>query len=110
MFDFIGMMSNHEDRVVANYEEGELIVDTALVTDGEHIYETAIQHPEYNKGKWVVVEAYDDTASAQAGHEKWVKIMTADALPDELSECMNSGISQLGEAFGLYFKYKREEN
>lgn len=100
MFDFFGMADNYDERVVARYENGALIVDTCSVTDGSHPYETGISHPRYNNGKWVIVEAYDTKTDAKKGHEEWVKKMTAPKLPPSLSDCGNAGISQLFLAVG----------
>jgi hypothetical protein len=95
MFGFIFDMGNHEDRVVANYKQVGLIVDTARVSDGAHPFETGVSHPKYKHGDWVIVEAYDSQEAAQIGHAKWVKIMTAEELPSSLTECGNSLISNV---------------
>jgi len=94
MFNFLGMIGNYEMRKVANFCDGILEVDTASVTDGAHPFETAVAHPDFNDGKWVIVEAYDTKEAAQIGHDKWVKKMTTD-IPDELVDCQNSQISQM---------------
>lgn len=107
IFDFMSMANNYEQRLVDNYEDDILIVDTCLVTDGEKQYETAIQHPDYYKDKWIVVEAYDTKEEAQVGHDKWVKIMTTEPLPEQLVDCCNSAVGQLAATFGVDFTYKR---
>jgi hypothetical protein len=88
MFGFLSMMDNYEDRKVANYsdEKSGLIVDTCAVTDSDEPFETGICHPNYNDGKWVIVEMYSSKEKAQEGHEKWVKIMTAKKLPANLKD------------------------
>lgn len=48
---------------------------TCAVTDSEEPFETGICHPNYNSGKWVIVEMYNSKERAQAGHDKWVKIL-----------------------------------
>lgn len=79
------MEDTYEERKVAHYEEvGYLGVDTALVTDSPHPYETAVCHVSYNDGNWIIVETYDTKEEAAQGHERWVATMTADELPDEL--------------------------
>ncbi len=93
MFDFISMIGNYDERLVDRLEDGDLIISTVFVTDGTHPYETGIAHPEYNDGKFVIVEAYDDKVLAQKGHDQWVKLMTSDSLPDELIDCANAGIA-----------------
>ena len=96
MFGFLDMIGNYEDRKVDNYQgDNNLEIDTCSVTDGEHDYETAVAHPEYNHGKWVIVEAYDTKDEAQAGHNKWVKKMTGKKLPAKLTDCTNDAISKL---------------
>lgn len=105
MFDFCNMMDNYEERVVANFENGELVVDTAAVTDGTHPFETGITSPEYNSGKWIIVEAYDTKELAQAGHDRWVKIMTENP-PNQLRDCQNAHISQLLDGELLVFNRK----
>lgn len=86
--------TNYEERKVDRYEKDDLLVDTCSCTDGNHEYETAILHPEYGDN-WVIVEAYDSREQAQAGHDKWVKTMTMEPLPEVLTDCQNSRISQL---------------
>ena len=95
MFDFFMDAFNYDQRVVDRYEEGEVVVDTASVSDGSQPYETGICHPEYNDGDWVIVEAYDTKEEAQEGHIKWVYKMTDKNLPTRLTDCCNAGIAQL---------------
>ncbi len=95
LFDFIQDAENYDDRKVDRYESGDLIVDTAGVSDGEQPYETAVAHPRYNSGKWVIVEAYSTKVEAQTGHERWVRVMTDPQLPTVLTDCLNSEISRL---------------
>jgi hypothetical protein len=86
LYDFLSMMGNYEARKVDRFEKGALLVDTALVTDSYDPYETAVAHPAYNNGKWVIVETYKTKEAAQSGHKRWVEIMTADELPKELKD------------------------
>lgn len=97
MFEFMDMAYNYEQRKVDRYEDEDVTVDTCSVTDGTHIYETAIAHPEYYDGKWIVVEAYDTKEDAQLGHDKWVKTMTEGELPEYLQDCANAEVAQLLE-------------
>ncbi len=94
------MYGTHADRVVDNYEFGKLIIDTCSVTDSDQPYETAVQHPSYNEGSWVIVELYDDKEKAQVGHDKWVLFMTGEKLPDELKDVSSAEVIKLGSAFG----------
>jgi hypothetical protein len=100
MFGFLPDFFNHEERQVARFEGEDSVIDTARVSDGQQPYETGIAHPEYNDGKWVIVEAYPDKATALFGHGKWVKLMTAGALPVSLEDCGNSEVSQVIETLG----------
>jgi hypothetical protein len=97
MFDFILDIGNYESRRVGRWDSecGKKMVSTAAVSDGDHPYETAFKHPEYNGGGMVIVEAYDSRSDALAGHERWVKTMTDGPLPDVLVDCCNDGISKL---------------
>jgi hypothetical protein len=102
MFDFIFM----QPKPIARFELPDvfgrqgLIVDTCGgMTDSEHEYETGIAHPSYNDGKWVIVEDYDTEEDAKKGHDKWVKIMTADSLPSVLNDVSTAVIAKLGDEF-----------
>lgn len=95
LFDFLFM----KPSPVARYEKDSLRVDTCGVTDSAQSFETAVQHPEYNNGKWVVVEMYTSREAAQSGHDRWVQIVTTDQLPKELrdvstAECAEWNTSQ----------------
>lgn len=59
-------------------------ISTAMVTDAEEPFETAICHDEYNSGKHVIVAHYPTREKAAEGHEKWVSTMTGHVLPDRL--------------------------
>jgi len=94
MFNFLSMVDNYEDRLVDNFTQGDLVVDTAAVTDSKQPYETGIEHPKYNGGELVIVELYDTKEEAQVGHDKWVKIMTAKKLPKELKNVSSCEIAE----------------
>jgi hypothetical protein len=102
-FGFLGMMGNYEERKVDRYEKDGVVIDTAYVTDGNKQYETAIGHPEFNNGDWIVVESYDTKEEALIGHNKWVETMTH-AIPNELRDCQNAEISQFFDSDELVFK------
>lgn len=96
LFDrIIAMAHNYEERKVARYgpDDAGVCVDTVSVTDGDRPYETGVTHPAYDTGHWIIVEAYDTKEAAQAGHDRWVATMTADVLPDVLTDCANSEIA-----------------
>jgi hypothetical protein len=107
MFDFFSMAGTYEERKVALYNEGGLVISTAMVTDGDLDFETAIKHPDYNDGNFVIVEAYDSLSDAHEGHERWVEIMTAEPLPDALRDCQNSSVSKFLDPEDMKFPRKR---
>lgn len=103
MFGF-DMMGSYESRKVGRYDgEDGFMVSTAMVTDGDHPYETAVAHPAYNSGKIVIVAAYDSKDDARDGHDEWVERMTADKLPDQLVEVENSEIGKWAGVDGRIF-------
>jgi len=95
LFDFLGMTDNYEDRKVDRFEQGDLMVSTVEVNDGQQLFETAVLHPQYRDGEHVIVEAYDTKEEAQEGHNRWVAVMTADELPEQLTDCANSEVQQM---------------
>lgn len=103
MFEFLTMMGTYELRKVNHTEIGELVVDTCSVFDGAHPFETGIKHPEYNDGKWIIVQAYDAQAEALAGHAAWVAVMTTEPLPSQLTGCQNAEISQIFDSEDMIF-------
>ena len=105
--DFFQDMDNYEERKVANTDIGDITVDTARVSDGRQSYETALAHPEYNEGKWIIVEAYDTKKEARAGPQRWVKNVKADQLPDPIQDCCNAGIMELATAVGVDSSFPR---
>lgn len=108
MSDFfgLGMIGSYKSRKVDRFEADWGFISTARVTDGSKPYETAVQHKDYGDGNMVIVECYDTKEQAQAGHVKWVGIMTSNP-PDELVDCNNAGLAQFGSALGANFNKKR---
>ncbi len=90
-------------------EDETVKVSTIKVTDGREPYETAVSHPLYNNGDWVIVECYSTKEEAKASHKKWVEAITTEPLPDKLVDCSNAEISQLAESFGSDTKFLKEE-
>jgi hypothetical protein len=105
MFDWIDMIGNYEERKVDRYELGDILVDTARVTDGQKPYETGVYHPEYDNGRCIIVEAYDTKEKAQEGHDKWVKILTSPNLPPTLKDCCNAGIIAIAATLGVGMEF-----
>lgn len=97
--NMFGMIGNYEARKVGRDEFDWGFVSTCLVTDGAHLYETAVKHTDYRDDDMVIVEAYDTRAEAEAGHTKWVAAMTTEPLPDKLVDCCNAEVAQLLDAF-----------
>lgn len=100
MFGFLADAGNYDSRVVGRDDFPWGMVSTARVSDGEHPYETAVQHTGYNAGKMVIVEAYDGIEIAREGHVKWLAAMTSDVLPKELVDCSNAHLSQFLNLLG----------
>ena len=74
----LGARYTYHIRKVGRFEEGDLTIDTCKVTDDKNFpYETAVSHPYYNNGEWVVAEQYKTKEEAQEGHNKWIKIFKA---------------------------------
>jgi len=94
-FDFFSMANNYEERKIGRYEVDDLVVSTAQVTDSEAPYETAVSHPLYNNGRFVIVQNYWTRDDAEAGHEHWVEVMTNPVLPESLRDVSMAGIAQL---------------
>jgi len=106
MFDLSGMIGNLEERKVGRYKDGKICISTVRVTDSINPYETAIQHPLYNSGKWIVVEEYTSKGEAKEAHDKWVKKMTDGVLPDSLTDVSSSGMAVFSKAFGAESEFK----
>lgn len=98
----------HKYREVAHYEQDGIIVDTARVSDGFQPIETAVAHPEYNNGKWVIVAAYDTIEAATSGHDEWARKMTTEPLPDKLVDCQNNPMAKMGASIGVKMEFPRE--
>lgn len=99
MFEFLAMAGNYEDRKVANDEDIDGgSVDTCAVTDSSKPFETAIQHPRYHDGMWIIVELYNDRAAAEDGHRRWVE--TLRGRPTELRDVNESALEGFANALG----------
>jgi len=89
------LIAPYEERKVDRFEKDKLIVDTCAASDSEKPYETGISHPLYKEGKWVIVEEYDTKEEAKKGHKKWVKIMTAENLPEYIEDVSSAEVAKL---------------
>ncbi len=110
LFDFLQDCENYESRKVARWdsEDETKMVSTCAVSDGRKPFETAVMHPSYNDGKAVIVECYDNTKDAQAGHDKWLNLMLTNKLPSALIDCANAEISQIIAAVDGDMVFERE--
>ena len=100
--------NNYNDRVVDKFDDGNLFVSTAIVTDGRKLYETAVAHPDYNNNTMVIVECYDTKKEAQKAHNSWVASMLTEPLPTKLVDCGNSFISGLADSVGCNMEFPRQ--
>jgi hypothetical protein len=100
MFDFLNMLGNYESRKVKNYkgndcEGNKFTLDTCSVTDSVQPYETAIAHPFYNNGQWVILQSYDTREEAEKGHNKWFNTFVNEKLPQILKDHIVGGFENL---------------
>jgi len=98
VFNFFSMANNYEERKIARFEEGDLLISTCSVTDSNQPYETAISHPFYNGGQFIIVEMYDTSKAARVGHKEWINKMTSDELPVQLEDVSTAGIALMCDA------------
>lgn len=79
--------------IIGRYESSKFFVSTMMSFDNdEHLYETAIAHPEYLRGAWITVEEYDERKEAESGHFRWIKRLNTEPLPPVLYE-VTSGLA-----------------
>lgn len=97
--NILEMFGDYERRKVGRFDAEWGFVSTALVTDADKPYETAVKHRDYNDDKIVIVEAYDTKEHAETGHAQWVSAMTTIPLPDFLVDKGLSEVSQLCDVF-----------
>lgn len=111
MFDFYDTQGTYEQRKVENTVIGETTIDTAAVTDSSKPYETGIEDPNYNNGKWVIVELYDTKEEALIGHNKWVDLFKTNP-PKQLKDVSTATIVNTIKALGgeVNKTYKRTKN
>ena len=98
---------------VARYDDEKrgITVSTAAIPDSDYPYETGVRHPRFNQGRIIVVENYNTLDEANAGHEKWLKIMTDNQLPKVLKEVSASGVVKLYRKLtGQEIIYERGED
>ena len=62
------------EKITAKLHQDTVVVDTCLPPD-TILWETGVYRKSI-EGKWVIVENYKDRKCAEAGHRKWVSILT----------------------------------
>lgn len=106
LLKFLEMEGDYDSRKVDRIEDDKgMVISTARVIDGEFPYETAIKHPRYHDGLWIIVEAYETKERAEVGHKKWVRKMTGKKLPASLTDCANANIAAFGASLGMDLTY-----
>lgn len=90
---------------------GSISVSTLVPFDckGNNIWETAISHPKYNNGKWIVVEEYSGERNAKTGHDKWVHLLETDTLPSEVEDIGGGIIGEICNILGSRPKFARKD-
>ena len=63
-------------------DEGGLYIGELSISEREEAVKFAVQHLDCNDNEMVIVEAYDIIEEAEAGHDRWVKTMSSEALPN----------------------------
>ena len=76
MFDVLSMIGNYSERKVDRFETDLFTIDTALVTDRELPYETAIAHKDFNDGEWIILGWRITKEEAQKFHDEMVAFYT----------------------------------
>jgi hypothetical protein len=96
------MRGTQQQRRIARFErrddDGHLlrVINTAYVTDSPTPYETVVSEPCYNQGGWIVVQCYNDPASALIGHREWVETME-NTSPDELIDVSGCAVAIMAD-------------
>lgn len=77
-FGFVDMLFNYKERCVRNDKTEGFTLDTALVTNRDYQYETAVKSPYFKGGNWLVLEGSDTKEQALVVHEKWLAVLSCD--------------------------------
>lgn len=83
MFEFFNMLGTYEDRKVARYEDGDIVLSTAWVNDSDQPYETA-----------------------EDGHAKWEEVVRNGQLPETLEDVGEADIAEFVRACGGLMIYQ----
>lgn len=76
MFDVLSMIGNYSERKLDRFETDLFTIDTALVTDRELPYETAIAHKDFRDGAWIILGWRQTKEEAQKFHDEMVAYYT----------------------------------
>ena len=76
ILNLFSMIGNYEDRKVDRFENDLFTIDTALVTDRELLYETAIAHKDFRGGEWIILGWRSTKEEAQKFHNEMVAYYT----------------------------------
>lgn len=95
-------------KKIDRFKLDDLVVSTIAPSDNSG-YETAVSHPNYDRGHFIVVEEYSTIEAAKEGHERWVKTMTTLPLPESLVDVGTNMIATLATILGADPKSPYEE-
>ena len=82
------MSDNYDKRCVANDKRANFTLDTALVTDRDWLYETAVHHRCFNDDCWIILDGCDTIEEAREIHQKWLDFLETDSY-DNLKDYFN---------------------
>lgn len=63
-------------------------IDTSIVTDRTYKYESAVSHPEFNRGAWVILDSAPDEESAKVMHQSFIDYFEEEG--DSLEELVDA--------------------
>lgn len=92
MFDWLDMLKNYEERVVANTEKDGWVLDTCEVTDRPWTFETAFRHPDYHNGMWIIIATAEGRDRAKVVHDTLVDFFSRNGLPRTLTDVYDGGV------------------
>lgn len=88
----MGNVMPYDESKLARYEDEEknLFVSTIYAEDVRK-YETAVHHPLYcNDDELIIVEYYDNVIEAEAGHARWVAMVSGEEpMPESVKSVQN---------------------
>lgn len=100
MLDFWNMIGTYNDRKVDRFETDLFTIDTALVTDRELPYETAIAHKNFNNGEWIILGWRRTKEDAQKFHNEMVAYYT----------CHGETVQKIEDVYEHVMYIRKEKN